>query len=166
MGNDLLTLSETRVEVFRTIGDLRVTTPAATAAAMPAMSDGQIIAFLARDYRGIAAELNRRIGPYTWDAVIADGRTVVDIDNWAFHAAQGAHASDRSFIVDRWKTNDAFRRRWAPLRYTDSCILFALKAVLDQITDTVAFRRAHRRLRTPDELRSDDQPVWDWHQSL
>ncbi|MFD8879804.1 hypothetical protein [Corynebacterium xerosis] len=186
-----------------------------TAAAMPAMSDGQIIAFLAREYRGIggndllardlaamgktdrrrigalarraptgaassyertlqeglasrgiAAELNRRIGPYTWDAVIADGRTVVDIDSWAFHAAQGAHASDRSFIVDRWKTNDAFRRRWAPLRYTDSCILFALKAVLDQITDTVAFRRAHRRLRTPDELRTDDQPVWDWHQSL
>ena len=44
--------------------------------------------------------------------------------------------------------------------------MFALKAVLDQITDTVAFRRAHRRLRTPDELRSDDQPVWDWHQSL
>lgn len=186
-----------------------------TAAAMPAMSDGQIIAFLAREYRGIGgndllardlaamgkptaaasgrwpgepptgaassyertlqeglasrgidAELNRRIGPYTWDAVIADGRTVVDIDSWAFHAAQGAHASDRSFIVDRWKTNDAFRRRWAPLRYTDSCILFALKAVLDQIKDTVAFRRAHRRLRTPDELRTDDQPVWDWHQSL
>lgn len=215
MGNDLLTLSETRVKAFRTIGDLRVTTPAATAAAMPAMSDGQIITFLAREYRGIGgndllardlaamgktdrrrigalarrapagaassyertlqeglaargidAELNRRIGPYTWDAVIADGRTVVDIDSWAFHAAQGAHASDRTFIVDRWKTNDAFRRGWAPLRYTDSCIMFALKAVLDQIADTVAFRRAHRRLRTPNELRSDDQPVWDWHQSL
>lgn len=214
-GGRLLQLRQSRVEVFRTIGDLRVTTPAATAAAMPAMSDGQIIAFLAREYRGIGgndllerdlaamgktdrrrigalarraptgaassyertlreglaargidAELNRRIGPYTWDAVIADGRTVIDIDSWAFHAAQGAHASDRTFIVDRWKTNDAFRRGWAPLRYTDSCIMFALKAVLDQIADTVAFRRAHRRLRTPDELRSDDQPVWDWHQSL
>ncbi|MFD5868401.1 hypothetical protein ACFWGD_07280 [Corynebacterium sp. NPDC060344] len=116
--------------------------------------------------RGIHAVLNQRIGPFTWDAVIADGRTAVDVDSYAFHAAQGEHASDRTFIVDRWKSNDAFRRGWAPLRYTDSCIDFALDHVLDQIEDTIAFRRSHRRLRTPDELRGDDQPVWAWHPSL
>ena len=162
MGNDLLArdLAAMGKTDRRRIGALARRAPAGAASSYERTLQEGLAG------RGIDAELNRRIGPYTWDAVIANGRTVVDIDSWAFHAAQGAHASDRTFIVDRWKTNDAFRRGWAPLRYTDSCIMFALKAVLDQIADTVAFRRAHRRLRTPNELRSDDQPVWDWHQSL
>ena len=214
-GGQLLELRQSRVGAFRTIGDLRVTTPVATAADLLDRPDGEITSFLAREYRGIGGDdllrrdldamgkadrrrieslarraptgaassyerrllhglrdrgihavLNRRIGPFTWDAVIDDGRTAVDVDSHAFHAAQGEHASDRTFIVDRWKTNDAFRRGWAPLRYTDSCIDYALGHVLDQIEDTVAFRRSHRRLRTPEELRGDDQPVWAWHPSL
>ena len=103
--------------------------------------------------RGIDAELNRRIGPYTWDAVIANGRTVVDIDSWAFHAAQGAHASDH---VHRRSMED--QRRLPPrvgaAAVRDSCIMFALKAVLDQIADTVAFRRAACAPRTAEERRS------------
>lgn len=214
-GGRLLELRQSRIEVFRTVGELRVTTPIATAADLLDRTEHEIRNFLARQYsgvrgndelrrdldalgktdrtaigaiaaasltggasgyerrllqglrgRGIEAVLNRKIGPFTWDAVIADGRTAIDIDSYAFHAAQSPHASDRTFIVDRWKSNDAFRRGWAPLRYTDSCIDFALGRVLDQIEDTVAFRRSHRRLRTPRELRGDAQPVWAWHPSL
>lgn len=110
--------------------------------------------------------VNHKIRGYRFDIVIPEARVLIELDSFAFHGAGGAKASERTFIVDRWKGNMATRWGWALLRYTDRCIGGALAHVVDEVVDTVGYRMLHtrdRRLRMEGESRHTDQEVWRWH---
>lgn len=100
---------------------------------------------------GLTPVPNFPLGPYHWDLGFPDDRVAVDLDSWKFH---GPEVSDRTFILDRWKTNHAVRQGWLPLRFTDLCTNVMLPGVIAEIRNACE--------RQP----ASDQPVWQFHPNL
>lgn len=78
--------------------------------------------------RGLQAESNVRIGPYSWDIVLPKLKVAVEIDGSQYHWQTG------SLVRDHWKNNDAALRGWLTLRYTGYCVAYHLGALVEQIS--------------------------------
>lgn len=94
---------------------------------------------------------NFPLGPYHWDFGLRATKHVIDLDSWRYH---GPEVSDRTFIVDRWKTNHAVRKGWSPLRFTDLCTDVMPGRIVEHIVDAV------------NGTKPSDQPVWKFHPVL
>lgn len=127
-----------------------------------------------RAVRAILAELggtevtvlvNAKVGGYRFDVVIPEARVLVEIDSYAYHAADGERRDSRTFAGDRWKANAATRRGWTVLRYADVCVDAVPDLVGEQVADTVRYNLAHRPRWRRDGLLRTDHPFW-WRHPL
>ncbi|MDR7328464.1 hypothetical protein [Corynebacterium guangdongense] len=146
--------------------DLKELTPAEKALLQPAL-DRATIGASSRWERQVIERLgkigldpvpNYRLGPYHWDLGFRHGSTVLDLDSDRHH---GSGVKDRTFIVDRWKTNHAVRAGWAPLRYTNYCTDHAMKWLVRELANTLEARR-----KDPSTRYGRDFPepgVWNFH---
>ncbi|KQB84362.1 hypothetical protein Cocul_01163 [Corynebacterium oculi] len=95
---------------------------------------------------------NVRVGPYVFDLKVVGYPILVEVDGQQFHTATDV------FIRDRWKSNAAQRAGYFILRYSDTCVDYALDDVVAQIVHTA---------RSPGtQLPSDVQAVHQWHRAL
>jgi very-short-patch-repair endonuclease len=107
--------------------------------------------------------VNAKVGGYRFDVVIPEARVLVEIDSYAYHAADGERRDSRTFAGDRWKANAATRRGWTVLRYADVCVDAVPEMVGEQVADTVRYNLAHRPRWRRDGLLRTDHPFWWWH---
>ncbi|WPF66436.1 MULTISPECIES: DUF559 domain-containing protein [unclassified Corynebacterium] len=95
---------------------------------------------------------NVRVGPYVFDLKVVGQPILVEVDGQQFHTATDV------FVRDRWKSNAAQRAGYLVLRYSDTCVDYALDDVVAQILHTA---------RSPGiQLHSDVQAVHKWHRAL
>ncbi len=117
--------------------------------------EAQLIGRLHR--RGFRTRQNVKVGGYKWDVCLKELKVVIDVDSRRYHG----DPYDRTFIIDRWKTNHAQLLGWTALRITEDCVdglaLRKLIALLERIRD---FRAAQPRARLTGIT---DYPVWRWH---
>ncbi|MBC3186085.1 type IV toxin-antitoxin system AbiEi family antitoxin domain-containing protein [Corynebacterium sp. zg-331] len=101
---------------------------------------------------GVFTQSNVRVGPYVFDLKVVGQPLLIEVDGQQFHRDTDA------FIRDRWKTNAAQRAGYIVLRYSDTCVDYALNDVVAQVSRTA---RSSSTL-----LPSDVQGVHRWHRAL
>nr|WP_219729209.1 DUF559 domain-containing protein [Corynebacterium alimapuense] len=112
-------------------------------------------------YRGLSVEQNVKVGHFWWDGVFRKEKVLVEIDGSSYHSGEARS----TFIKDRWKRNQAMRLGYVVLTYTQVCIDEHVDMVVEQVSDTVAWRLSHnnRANRLPAPLTWENDPVWQWH---
>lgn len=136
---------------------------ALTAAALFADSETERKLFRQLKKRGVDVEQNYRLGHYYWDGAIIRERVLIEIDSYLHH---GPGSGEQTFTKDRWKANDGARRGWVVLHYTGECIFWHLGEVVQQIIDTLRWRRGLGALpQGPGLLDFEAAPPWAWHRA-
>lgn len=153
--NELLTASRSRSRRYREVHGVAVTTAAAVAADIPRWD------LLDLRKAGLEVIPNFRFGPYTWDAGFPTVSTLTDLGSFRFHGPD-------TFIVDRWKTNQAEMAGWGHLRFTDFCLsdTQSRSTAVNEIGRMVEHRgsvRDTRRHPRPVPGRVITDGVWKFH---
>ncbi len=97
--------------------------------------------------QGYSVKTNHVIGHYRWDIVLPKYKVAIDVDGFAYHSAE----RQETFVLDRWKSNDATLRGYRVLRYAGTCVTHHSDVIVRQVNF------ACRRLGTL------PSPAWLWH---
>ncbi len=108
---------------------------------------------------GFKTEQNVKVGGYKWDVCLRGLKVVIDLDSHKFHAT----GDIRTFIIDRWKTNDAQGLGWTAFRITDECFEHNFRDLVSMLKRIRVFRGKHPGARLTGIIQD---PVWKWHQVL
>lgn len=107
---------------------------------------------------GFQTQQNYKLGGYKWDLVIKSLKVVIDVDSRMYHRTES-----RSFVIDRWKTNDAQAEGWVALRITDDCVDYALPQIIEWLQELREYRRIYPRRSLS---KQSIGPVWNWHNAM
>lgn len=103
---------------------------------------------------------NRMVGNYCYDLVVPEAKVAVEIDSFTYHALGGQGTTERSFVKQAWKDNEARHLGWVVQHYTEFCIRQAADRVAADIRRCVLPRICRVGVSLPD---AEQDAVFIWH---
>ena len=112
----------------------------------------------ARRRVGYRVQHNTQLAGYRFDLWLKKLGILIEVDGYE------VHNNSKSFVSDRWKSNDGAALGCVVLRFSADCIRYHLKQVLDKIEEIAQWIRRGRPRR--DKIGVKANPVFNWHECV
>lgn len=105
---------------------------------------------------GFRVQHNVLLAGYRFDLCLEKLGILIEVDGIE------VHSNSKSFVSDRWKSNDGAALGYVVLRFSADCIRYHLKQVMAKIQEIALWIRQGRPRRDKTNIRSN--PVFNWHE--
>lgn len=107
---------------------------------------------------GFQIEHNARLAGYRFDLWLKKLGILIEVDGIE------VHSNAKSFVSDRWKSNDGLALGCVVLRFSADCICYHLKQVVRKVQEIAAWIRSGRPRKDGTEFAGN--PVFNWHECV
>ncbi|SLM90070.1 hypothetical protein CZ765_06790 [Corynebacterium casei] len=115
---------------------------------------------LAEELRRVGFQVQHNVpfAGYRYDLWLKKLGILIEVDGYE------VHSDAKSFVKDRWKSNDGAGLGCVVLRFSAECVRFHLKQVVAKVKEIALWIRQGRPRR--DEVGVKGNPVFNWHEGV
>lgn len=107
---------------------------------------------------GFHVQHNALLAGYRYDLWLKKQGILIEIDGFE------VHSDAKSFVKDRWKSNDGASLGCVVLRFSADCVRFHLKQVVAKVKEVALWIRQGRPRRDVSGVKGN--PVFNWHECV